>query len=81
MLRFMLLILYVWRRYELMPNHCLHHCFPTVDCSRFDVIRPVFEATLREFGVQQKVMAQPHIYFGMWPAWLRGTSWAKGKAA
>ena len=74
----------VWQSmlcYELMPNHCLHHCFPTVDCSRFDVIRPVFEATLREFGVQQKVMAQPHIYFGMWPAWLRGTSWAKGKAA
>ena len=62
--------------YELMPNHALHHIFPTVDCSRFPAIRPVFEQTLREFGVQQKVIAQPHIYFGMWPAWLRGTSWA-----
>ena len=62
--------------YELMPNHALHHIFPTVDCSRFPTIRPVFEQTLREFGVQQKVIAQPHIYFGMWPAWLRGTSWA-----
>ena len=62
--------------YELMPNHALHHIFPTVDCSRFPAIRPVFEQTLREFGVQQKVIAQPYIYFGMWPAWLRGTSWA-----
>ena len=102
--------------YELMPNHCLHHCFPTVDCSRFGqghasflalvrvacrqnleqraawqnnaplcpprplprfaVLRPVFEATLAEFGVKQKVISQPHIYLGMWPAWLRGTSWA-----
>ena len=42
---------------------------------QFDVARPVFEATLREFKVSQKVISQPHIYFGMWPAWLRGTSW------
>jgi hypothetical protein len=49
---------------------------PQVDCSRFGVVRPVFEATLQEFGVSQKVIAQPHIYLGMWPAWLRKTSWA-----
>ena len=61
--------------YELMPNHALHHIFPTVDCSRFDIIRPVFERTLREFGVQQKCIAQPHIYLAMFPAWLRGTLW------
>eukprot|EP00928_Gymnodinium_smaydae_P064357 TRINITY_DN47703_c0_g1_i1.p1 TRINITY_DN47703_c0_g1~~TRINITY_DN47703_c0_g1_i1.p1 ORF type:complete len:459 (-),score=28.18 TRINITY_DN47703_c0_g1_i1:83-1399(-) len=61
--------------YELMPNHCLHHIFPTVDCSRFDVIRPAFEKTLDEFGIHQKVIAQPYIYFGMFPAWLRGTVW------
>lgn len=42
--------------YELMPNHCLHHIFPTVDCSRFDIVRPVFEKTLAEFGVQQKLI-------------------------
>lgn len=29
---------------ELMPNHCLHHCFPTVDCSKFSIVRPIFEA-------------------------------------
>ena len=61
--------------YELMPNHCLHHCFPTVDCSKFPAIRDVFEETLKEFGVQQKLVAQPHISLQMVPAWLRGTSW------
>ena len=60
--------------FELMPNHCLHHCFPTLDCSRFDTVRPVFEATLREFGVRQQLLPQPAVYFGMWPAWLRGIS-------
>jgi fatty acid desaturase len=61
--------------YELMPNHCLHHCFPTVDCSKFEVIRPVFEETLKEYGVRQKLLAQPMITWRMLPAWLRGTRW------
>ena len=29
----------------------------------------VFEATLQEFGVRQKLIAQPHIYLGMWCAY------------
>ena len=41
-------------------------------------IRPVFEETLREFGVEQKLVPQPRIYLGMWPAWLRGTSLERG---
>lgn len=61
--------------HELMPNHCLHHCFPTVDCSRFPAIRGAFEATLREFGVRQKLLEQPYVSLQMMPAWLRGTDW------
>ena len=29
----------------------------------------MFEATLQEFGVRQKLIAQPHIYLGMWCAY------------
>ena len=61
--------------FELMPNHALHHIFPTVDCSRFDVVRPVLERTLAEFGVRQKRIGVLDIYMGMFPAWLRGTEW------
>ena len=61
--------------FELMPNHALHHIFPTVDCSKFDIVRPVFEATLADFGVRQKCIGLFEIYMGMFPAWLRGTQW------
>ena len=64
-----------WRNmfvYELMPNHLIHHCFPTLDCSRFQCIADTFESTMQEFGLAQKKIPMPAIYFGMWPAWLRG---------
>ena len=63
-----------WRNvflYELMPNHLIHHCFPTLDCSKYEIIKPVFDETLLEFGLRQKLLPMPAIYFGMWPAWLR----------
>ena len=59
--------------FELMPCHALHHLFPTLDCSRFQQVLPVSLATLTAFKVKQKLVPQPLIYFGMWPAWLRGT--------
>ena len=63
-----------WRNmfiYELMPNHLIHHCFPTLDCSKFEIIKTTFDETLVEFGLKQKLLPMPAIYFGMWPAWLR----------
>ena len=63
-----------WRSlllFELMPGHVLHHLFPTVDCSRHDMLRPVLQRTLDDFGVSQQLLPLPYIYFSMWPAWLR----------
>ena len=54
-----------------MPNHLIHHCFPTLDCSKFEIIKTIFDETLVEFGLKQKLLPMPAIYFGMWPAWLR----------
>ena len=63
-----------WRSlllFELMPGHVLHHLFPTVDCSRHGMLRPVLRRTLDDFGICQQLLPLPHIYFSMWPAWLR----------
>ena len=59
--------------YELMSNHAIHHIFPTVDASRSELVRPIFETTLKEFGVVEHCMAQPDSYLSMWPSWVMGT--------
>jgi len=36
-------------------HHGLHHLFPTVDHAQLPQLQPVFEETLREFGLEYKV--------------------------
>lgn len=46
-------------------DHALHHLFPTVDHCRLRALYPVFNETLKEFGVEYRFTTAWELFKGM----------------
>lgn len=49
----------------LNSHHVLHHIFPTVDHSQLHRLRPLFEDTLKEFGVPYHAFDFKTLFYSM----------------
>ena len=58
--------------FQILNNHGIHHCFPTICKSRMAEIMPIFRATCKEFNVPWEEYPWSDIFLSLWKNWLKG---------
>lgn len=50
-------------------QHALHHLFPTIDQEYLIGLHPIYEQTLKDFGLLEVIKGQNRQY-GVWAGWM-----------
>jgi len=58
--------------FQILNNHGIHHCFPTVDKSRTAEIMPIFRQTCQEFNIPWKSHDWKEIFCSIRKNWAKG---------